>query len=168
MQLLHVTCTPDNTSPPYNKAQTPVVFVEDGRSCVLFSPKFEFSKTSMLCEDIRCYVGCKECSNCIVVCIPIGTENETSSFRTTLHLNQTNCYSILLVFESNTDIFRDIAKSLRKLRIIFTRVISVLNYAVWVYQSLNFVSVVQYPWHSKSVGPFRQCLENWICKTTDS
>lgn len=76
----------------------------------------------MLYEDIRCYVGCKECANCIVVCNPIGTENETSSFGTTLHLNQTNLYSILLVFESNTDIFRDIAKSPRKLKIIFTRV----------------------------------------------
>lgn len=165
---MHVTCTPGNTSSPYNKAQTPEVFVEDGRSCVLFSPKFEFSKTSMLYEDIRCYVGCKECASCIVVCNPIGTENETSSFGTTLHLNQTNRYSILLVFESNTDIFRDIAKSLRKLKIIFTRVIGVLNYAVWVYQSLNFVSVVQYPWHSKSVGPFRQCLDTWIWKTADS
>lgn len=64
-----------------------VVFVEDGRFCVLFFLKFEFFKILMFYEDIRCYVGCKECVNCIVVCNLKGIENEIFSFGIIFYLN---------------------------------------------------------------------------------
>lgn len=41
----------------------------------------------MFYEDIRCYVGCKECVNCIVVCNIIGIENEILSFGIIFYLN---------------------------------------------------------------------------------
>lgn len=41
----------------------------------------------MFYEDIRCYVGCKEWVNCIVVCNIIGIENEILSFGIIFYLN---------------------------------------------------------------------------------
>lgn len=63
------------------------VFDEDGRFCVLFFLKFELFKILMFYEDKRCYVGCKECVNCIVVCNLIGIENEIFSFGIIFYLN---------------------------------------------------------------------------------
>lgn len=82
--------------------ETPAFFVEDCRSCFLFSPK----NIWMFHEDIRCYVGCKECGNCIVVCNPTGTENETSAWLSSEQpfIQSKHCY--LKLSESNTDIFR--------------------------------------------------------------
>lgn len=63
-------------------------------------------KIWMFHEDIRCYVGCKECGNCIVVCNPTGTENETSAWLSSEQpfIQSKHCY--LKISELNTDIFR--------------------------------------------------------------